>query len=63
MQDVLNDYEDEIKNLREKIRELRKEKLDIRKMNFTYKVVILFSLTANVVLFAKVFIYTLVQLT
>ena len=54
---------DEIKNLREKIRELRKEKLDIRKMNFTYKVVILFSLTANVVLFAKVFIYTLVQLT
>ena len=47
---------DEIKNLREKIREIRKEKLDLRKVNFTYKVVIFFSLIANVVLFAKVFI-------
>lgn len=56
MQYVLNDYEDEIKNLREKIRELRKEKLDIRKMNFTYKVVILFSLIGNMLLLTKLFI-------
>lgn len=47
---------DEIKYLREKIRELRSDKLNLRKTLFTLKVVVMFSLVGNVLLFANSYI-------
>ena len=47
---------DEIKYLREKIHELKSDKLDLRKSLFTLKVVAMFSLVGNVLLFANTYV-------
>lgn len=56
MQDILHEYQNEIKHLREKVRVLRSEKLDLRKSLFTLKVVVMFSLVGNVLLFVNTYI-------